>query len=93
MLSPEFLDAEENIDLVATSSLDLNPQYRIIRSGPNSNGSRKRAVKQKPAKPKAKAKPMIKSKAVPAAVSHPLLRPVLGGLSGLVGGHSLGKNI
>ena len=70
VLNPEFLDAEKNVDLAATGSLNLNPQYRIIRSGPNSNDARKRAVKQKPAKPKAKAKPMIKDKAVPAAASH-----------------------
>ena len=35
MLNPEFLDAEKNVDVVATNSTDLNPRYRIKRSGPN----------------------------------------------------------
>lgn len=72
MLNPEFLDAEKTVDLAATNSMDLDLQYRIIRSGPNSIDARKkgRAVKQKIVKAKAKAKPKIKSKAVPAAVSH-----------------------
>ena len=35
-LNPEFLDAGKNIDVEVTNSKELNPQYHIIRSCPNS---------------------------------------------------------
>ena len=68
-MNPEYLEEAKNVDEDATLSLDLKPQYRIIRSGPNSETSSRKAIKEKA---KAKPKPTVKINTMPQpnAISH-----------------------
>ena len=43
-LNSELLDAEKNIDVVASQCQELSPQYGIVRSGPNSARSNNKPV-------------------------------------------------